>query len=69
MVSQQPQMRIRLPPDVRGWVEESAERNYRSINAEIVFWLNAARSKVLEPGNRSPGDGGTLGGIAPADRF
>lgn len=48
MVIQQSQMRIRLPPDVRGWVEESAERNYRSINAEIVFWLNEARNKVLD---------------------
>lgn len=40
-------MRVRLPPDLRTWIGESAERNYRSLNAEVVFWLNKARNGAL----------------------
>lgn len=48
MKRQECQVRIRLPVAVRQWVVESAERNYRSFNAEIVFWLSAAKKDISD---------------------
>lgn len=32
-------MRIRLPGDLKAWIEERSRRNIRSLNAEVVFIL------------------------------
>ncbi len=41
-----PQLRIRLPLNLKRWIEDEAKRNHRSQNGEIVFWLEAARLRV-----------------------
>lgn len=37
-------MRIRIPVDVKKWVEERATRNFRSMNAEILTILDAVKN-------------------------
>lgn len=34
-----PQCKVRLPVDLKEWVSRQAAKNYRSVNAEIVFAL------------------------------
>jgi len=36
-------MRIRLPEDLKGWMEARSIRNFRSQNAELVAILSAIR--------------------------
>lgn len=36
-------MRIRLPEDLREWIEDRSNRNFRSMNKEIVAILSALR--------------------------
>lgn len=36
-------MRIRLPEDLKGWMETRSIRNFRSQNAELVAILSAIR--------------------------
>lgn len=36
-------MRIRLPEDLKGWMEARSTRNFRSQNAELVAILSAIR--------------------------
>lgn len=43
MTNQDAQMRIRLPDDVKSWLEAQAQKNLRSQNAEIVL---AVREKM-----------------------
>lgn len=43
MARDDPMMRFRAPPDLKAWLEESAARNQRSLNAEIVFLLSEAK--------------------------
>jgi hypothetical protein len=43
MSREYPQMRVRMPLPVKEWLQQSAERNCRSMNAEIVFWLETVR--------------------------
>lgn len=42
-----PQMRIRLPEDVKDWIEAEAARNMRTQNAEVVI---AIREKMATAG-------------------
>lgn len=42
-----PQMRIRLPADVKRWLEQQAAKNVRTQNAEIVV---AIREKMAATG-------------------
>lgn len=35
---------VRLQPSLRAWIKENAKRNQRSMNNEIVFILEQARS-------------------------
>ena len=45
-------MQVRLPPDVKGWLEQEAERNWTSQNSEIIranyFSQFAERDKRTE---------------------
>lgn len=52
-----PQMRIRLPVDVKSWLEHEAEKNLRTQNAEIVM---AIRSRMATTGDE-------IGVMAPVD--
>ncbi|MFW6681761.1 Arc family DNA-binding protein [Komagataeibacter intermedius] len=45
-------MRLRLPRHLKDWVKASAERNHRSQNAEVLFWLSCAAQKEKAPGSR-----------------
>ena len=51
-----PQMRLRLPTDVKRWVEIEAERNLGSLNAEVVA---ALKEKMAATGNE-------IGVLSPA---
>ena len=44
-----PQMRIRLPADVKRWLEQEADRNMRTQNAELVV---AVREKMAATGSK-----------------
>jgi hypothetical protein len=35
------EMQVRLPPDVKGWLEQEAERNWTSQNSEIIRSVRA----------------------------
>lgn len=39
MARTDPQLKLRLPPDLKVRIEEEAKRNNRSINAQLVFML------------------------------
>ena len=45
MSRKDPQFNLRLPEEVKEWVEQSAKENCRSQTAEIVFWLTAAKKR------------------------
>lgn len=45
MSRKDPQFNLRLPEDVKEWVEQNAKENCRSQTAEIVFWLTAAKKR------------------------
>lgn len=40
-----PQINLRLPPDLKEWLEERAERNVRSLTGEIAFMLRKERDR------------------------
>lgn len=43
MRQSEPQMKIRLPKELKDWLEEQARANCRSQTAEIVFRLEQAK--------------------------
>ncbi|WP_415442241.1 Arc family DNA-binding protein [Acetobacter okinawensis] len=49
-------LRLRLPVHIKEWVQKSAEKNKRSQNAEVLFWLEQA----------SNGDAGEKFGDCPS---
>ncbi|WP_107327496.1 Arc family DNA-binding protein [Agrobacterium pusense] len=42
MKQQDPQLRLRIPENVKDWVKEKADANRRSMTSEIVFVLETA---------------------------
>jgi hypothetical protein len=47
------EMQVRLPPDVKGWLEQEAARNWTSQNSEII---RAVRSRMdTEPPKKVAG--------------
>lgn len=38
-----PQIGLRLPPDLKRWLEEQAAQNHRSLNGEIVVRLERSQ--------------------------
>lgn len=46
-----PQMKIRLSPPLKEWVERSAQANNRSMTAEISFRLEKARQAESRDGD------------------
>lgn len=43
MSRKDPQFNLRLPEEIKAWVEKNAKENCRSQTAEIVFWLATAK--------------------------
>ena len=56
--------KLRLPPEVGDWVVRTAAMNRRSMNAEIVFRLEAAMR--AEAHSQPPGQGGAPAAGEPA---
>ena len=44
---------LRIPPDLREWLDAAARKNMRSLNAEILFRL--AQAKASEDASEIPG--------------
>lgn len=59
MAREDPQMKLRLPPELKARVEEAARAAGRSINAEIVQRLQAS----FVPRPHAPVDAETLAGL------
>ncbi len=38
-----PQLKLRIPAEMRDWLQEKAQRNFRSMNAEVVHRLEQSR--------------------------
>lgn len=45
LVKDMPQMKIRLPAALKGWIKAMAARNRRSENSEVVFHLEQCKSR------------------------
>lgn len=52
MKQNDPQMRIRLPVDVKRWLELEAERNLRTQNSEIVRFIRDRMERVATTGSK-----------------
>jgi hypothetical protein len=46
---QLPQMKLRLPPELKLWLQQQAIANRRSLNAEVVFQLETVLTKENAP--------------------
>jgi len=44
---------VRLPTDLKAWVQASAKANRRSVNAEILMLLDLARKQMEVPATTS----------------
>ncbi len=42
---QLPQFNVRLPQDIKDWIQQKATENFRSMNAEIVARLDESRKQ------------------------
>lgn len=49
MARTDPQLKLRLPPYLKDWVDQRAENNRRSLNAEIVHILDSFKKEVEAP--------------------
>ena len=45
-----PQLKVRLPIDLRDWLKRQAAENGRTMNAEIVFALRERQQRANPPG-------------------
>lgn len=54
-----PQMRLRLPADVKRWLEHEAARNMRTQNAEIVMAIRAKMATAGASLATEPAEAGT----------
>lgn len=45
---------LRMQPELKAWLVEQAQRNFRSLNAEIIHRLEQGRTKENAPGGESP---------------
>lgn len=49
MVKDDPMVRLRLPIDLKGFVQESARLNHRSMNGEVVHILRQHQKMASAP--------------------
>ncbi|WP_456281583.1 Arc family DNA-binding protein [Cupriavidus sp. JZ107] len=48
-----PAVNLRMPPELKDWLTEQAQRNFRSLSAEIVMRLAEARRREAASGEQS----------------
>ncbi|PWJ75262.1 Arc-like DNA binding dprotein [Pseudaminobacter salicylatoxidans] len=54
-----PQISLRVPPDVKKWLSQQASRNMRSLNAEVVMAIKEKMATTgLEFGDADPAEAG-----------
>lgn len=51
MAKQKPPFPLRMPDEIREWLEDAAEKNDRSLNSEILHRLKANRREEEERGD------------------
>lgn len=51
LTSQSPQLKIRLPEDILAKVQEEAQKNFRTMSAEIAFRLRQSFERQQEGNN------------------
>jgi hypothetical protein len=49
------EMQVRLPPDVKGWLEQEAARNWTSQNSEIIRAVRRTMMAGIEPPKKAAG--------------
>ena len=49
MAREDPMLRLRLPPDLKEFVQDSASHNQRSMNGEIVYVLRQHQKTTTGP--------------------
>ena len=55
-----PQINVRVPPNVKRWLDDQAARNMRSLNAEVVLAIKEKMATTgSEFGDTSPAEAGT----------
>lgn len=62
-VREYPHFKVRVPPDLKAWIERQAEMNHRSLTGEVVHRLeqsridaeNKSRSAVTSDGMSATG--------------
>lgn len=42
-----PQFKLRLPENLKAWVEEEAKKQHRSINGQIIYLIEQAQKKEV----------------------
>lgn len=52
----QPQMRVRLTPEMREWIEKQAQANCRSVNRQIEFCVLQAMANSRKAGAEAAGE-------------
>lgn len=50
---------LRMPQDLREWLEREARKNLRSLNSEIIFKLLRSKGCIEAGNNRNPGQRST----------
>jgi hypothetical protein len=51
-MSERKPMQLRLPPDLKAWLEGEADRNGASQNSEVIRAIRAAKARSeLQPSN------------------
>lgn len=48
MSRRNPQIHIRIPEEVKAWLDKSARENERTMNSEVVFQLKKVMEKESE---------------------
>lgn len=69
MASGDPKMMIRIPAEMKGWVEDQAKRNGASLNSEVLRCIRERMDRMTGPSgaeNEKSDDGQTLPGSVAA---
>lgn len=63
MASGDPKMMLRIPAEMKGWVEDQAKRNGASLNSEVLRCIRERMDRMVGPSGAESrvGDGMRLG--------